>query len=120
MNPATLITICILAVLIGLAAFSFVRRLTARQTCCGTTKVRPSRKKLKKTAGKLVFSVEGMHCNHCKSSIENAINALEGLAARVNLERKTLTVSYAPDTKADPGRIISLLGELGFTATLIL
>ena len=40
-----------------------------------------------------VFKVEGMHCNHCKASVENAIKQLKGVTdVQVNLEQKTVSV----------------------------
>lgn len=40
-----------------------------------------------------VYLVEGMHCNHCKASVENAVRNVKGVtSAEVNLEQKTVTV----------------------------
>lgn len=44
---------------------------------------------------KEIISVEGMTCNHCKSSVEGALNNLEGVAkAEVNLADNNVTVEY--------------------------
>lgn len=32
------------------------------------------------------FKVEGMTCNHCRTHVENALNSIEGVTARVTLE----------------------------------
>ena len=51
-------------------------------------------KKQELTEGTVVYSVEGMHCNHCKAAVEQAVSALKGVAsAEVNLGAKTVTVT---------------------------
>ena len=41
------------------------------------------------------LSVPAIHCDHCKSSIEGALNGLEGVSrAEVSVEAKTVTVSF--------------------------
>ncbi len=45
----------------------------------------------------LVFKVEGMSCNHCKASVENAVRALDGVTgARVFLEENKVEITYNP------------------------
>lgn len=42
------------------------------------------------------FMVEGMTCNHCKASVENAINSIEGVSsAVVDLNQKTVRIEGA-------------------------
>ena len=42
---------------------------------------------------KKVIAVEGMHCEHCKTSVEKALSAVEGVSsASVDLKKKTATV----------------------------
>ena len=38
-----------------------------------------------------------MHCEHCKSRVEEAVNDIKGVAGKVNLKKGELTVSYAED-----------------------
>jgi copper chaperone len=45
----------------------------------------------------LTFKVEGMSCNHCKMSIENAVRALDGVTgATVSLAENEVAISYDP------------------------
>jgi copper chaperone len=45
----------------------------------------------------LVFQVEGMSCTHCKISVENAVQALNGVTgARVNLAENKVEITYDP------------------------
>lgn len=46
---------------------------------------------------KKVITVEGMHCEHCSARVEQALNALNGVSAKVNLKKKTATVDLSGD-----------------------
>ena len=51
-------------------------------------------KKQAAVSGTAVYSVEGMHCNHCKAAVEQAVGSLKGVeTAEVNLGAKTVTVT---------------------------
>ena len=44
---------------------------------------------------KTIIGVNGMTCNHCKMSVENALKRLEGVnSAEVSLENKNVTVEF--------------------------
>ncbi len=44
--------------------------------------------------GTVVYTVEGMHCSHCKASVEQAVGSLKGVtSAEANPSAKTLTVT---------------------------
>ena len=50
-------------------------------------------KKQENADGSTIYSVEGMHCNHCKAAVEKAVGELKGVTAvDVNLGAKTVTV----------------------------
>ena len=53
--------------------------------------------KMKKT-----LVIEGMMCDHCRQHVENALNGIDGVSAKVNLEKKEaivqLTKSIADET----------------------
>ncbi len=45
-------------------------------------------------AGTVVYKVEGMHCNHCKASVENSVLKVKGVqSAQANVGAGTLTVT---------------------------
>lgn len=47
-------------------------------------------------AASIVFEVEGMSCNHCVSSIKNAVSELDGIErVDVDLNSKRVTVEYS-------------------------
>lgn len=44
---------------------------------------------------KVIINVEGMSCNHCKMSVESALNQTTGVSkAEVNLEAKNVTIEF--------------------------
>ncbi|QUY17983.1 heavy metal translocating P-type ATPase [Treponema vincentii] len=45
----------------------------------------------------ITLTIEGMSCGHCSARVEKALNAIEGVSAKVDLETKTASVTY-PDT----------------------
>ena len=58
--------------------------------------------------------IEGMACNHCKMSVEKALNALEGIhSATVNLDEKIATITTDVDPETLP--IEKTVTDLGFT-----
>lgn len=67
--------------------------------CCGggSSSVRSRKKLMQPKLGEKVMTVEGMHCENCRNRVEHALNSLEGVACRVNLKKKTATVSYSQE-----------------------
>ena len=61
---------------------------------------------------KHVFKVNGMSCNHCKMSIEQALKGI-GVEGKVNLNEKTVAVTYDPQ-KVKVTQITSEIEDLGY------
>jgi len=61
---------------------------------------------------KKVLKVNGMSCNHCKKSIENALKEI-GVSGTVNLEAKNVVVEYDKQ-KVSLERIISEIEDQGY------
>ena len=47
------------------------------------------------------LTIEGMMCAHCSGRVESALNALAGVTARVDLEKKTATVTAGAEVSDD-------------------
>ena len=54
-----------------------------------------------------------MHCEHCKNRVEEVVNDIGGVAAKVDLRKNELTVSYAENV--DDEIIISRIERAGYT-----
>ena len=49
-------------------------------------------KKVEVSAMKKTMVIEGMSCGHCSARVEKALNALDGVSAKVDLEAKTAAI----------------------------
>ena len=57
--------------------------------------------------------VPDIHCDHCKTSIEGAVGALEGVSGvQVDVPAATVAVEYAPTL--DRARIIDAIEDQGY------
>jgi copper chaperone len=60
------------------------------------------------------ISVPEIHCDHCKSSIEEALAALPGVtSARVDVPARTVTVEV-DEAVADRARLVAAIQEQGY------
>ncbi len=66
---------------------------------------------------KKIIKIEGMHCAHCQASAEKALNAIPGVEAKVDLEKKQATVILTADV--DDKLFQDALSEVGFEAVSI-
>ena len=90
-----IILILLAAGIIGACVWSLVRRFTGKKTCCGTEKQpRIKAKRLSAPIGSLIIKIGGMRCENCRRSVVAALNALDGVAAKVSLETGTASVSF--------------------------
>ena len=64
------------------------------------------------------MTIEGMQCNHCKMSVEKALNAVEGVAkVDVDLEAKTARIEST--IELDNDALTGIIEEAGFKVTKI-
>ena len=47
------------------------------------------------------MSINGMMCAHCQAHVEKALNAIDGVEAKVNLEPKPATLTLSKDVSDD-------------------
>jgi len=110
------IIIGIIAVIIVIGAFYTFRHFKGEGGCCGGGSYKPRRKRLSGVKCKKTFRISGMHCEHCKRRVEEAVNDIKGVAGKVNLKKGELTVSYAENV--DDCIIREKLERLGYTLYL--
>jgi copper chaperone len=59
------------------------------------------------------ITVEGMSCEHCEQTIENALRSVAGVSdARANRETETATIEGDPDSTA----LVRAVEDAGYTA----
>lgn len=62
---------------------------------------------------KKIITVNGMSCQHCQASVEKALSAVQGVsAAKVNLAKKTATVTLASEVADDA--LMNAVRDAGF------
>ena len=87
--------------------------------CCGSgsNTIRSTKKLTEPKIGEKVLTVEGMHCENCQARVENAVNRLEGVVCRVNLKKKTATISYSAEVSDEA--LKNAIEKLGYKVTRI-
>ena len=91
----TIIIVVLLAVIV-LALLRTKKHFRGGGCCGGGSSTVRSRKKLTEPKiGTKVLTVEGMHCENCQNRVEHALNRMDGVVCKVNLRKKTATVSYS-------------------------
>lgn len=87
-----------LIILMFVGIRSSIKHFKGESGCCGGgSSVKVKRKKLKQVVRQKTVMIEGMTCEHCKARVESSLNALDGVAAKVNLKKKTAVVSMERD-----------------------
>ena len=61
-----------------------------------------------------VFSVPDVHCDHCASSIEGAVGAIDGVeSVDVQIEKRTVDVTY-DDAVVEMAEIVTAIEGQGY------
>jgi copper chaperone len=62
----------------------------------------------------MTIAVPGIHCDHCKHSIEGALAPLQGVgSARVDVDARTVTVEV-DEGRVDRARIVAAIEDQGY------
>lgn len=111
---ATIVIILILGIIIFFAVRGTLKHMKGEGGCCGGGCSYEEEQKVLENPilGSLTISVEGMHCQNCKNSIERNVNKIEGASCRVNLKKKTAVVQY--DREIDPQEVKRVIERLDF------
>ena len=112
------IIIVILLVVVTLALIRSKKHFNGGGCCgSGSNTIRSRKELTEPKIGEKVLIVEGMHCENCQARVENAINRLEGAVCKVDLKKKTATVSYS--TEVSDALLKETVEKLGYTVTEI-
>ena len=114
---SNLIVIVVLLVIVAWAVKESAKHLHGEGGCCGGGSCEHSAKSEKKKLDGPVlhsydFQVEGMHCEHCAAKVTSAINAIDGAAADVSLQKKHAHVDC--DRDIAPATIIAAVAREGY------
>lgn len=116
----TAVIVIILVVIIIFAIRSGFGHFKGEGGCCGggADEVKAVEKKLSgKKIGEVILSVDGMRCDNCKNRVANALNAMDGVVANIDLKKKTATVSL--ERQVSDGKLRAAVENLGYQVTNI-
>lgn len=112
------IIIIILLVIVVLALLRAKKHFKGGGCCgSGSNMIRSKKKLTEPKLGEKILVVEGMHCENCQIRVENALNRLDGVVCRVNLRKKTATVSYS--TEVSDEMLKDTVERFGYKVTKI-
>ena len=95
-NAIVVIVVIIIMLFAGKGAY---KHLKGEGACCGggggSISVDIPQKTLDHPIlGKKTVKISGMHCEHCVKAVTEAINKIDGAAAKVDISRNEAVVSY--------------------------
>ncbi len=98
-----IIIIAVIAVAGAFALKSTIGHLKGEGGCCGggSGSIEIDKELDSPVIEKRTYKVEGMHCDHCRVNIKNALNRLDGVKAEVSLKKSTAEVSLSKDVSDD-------------------
>ena len=64
---------------------------------------------------KKVMVIEGMSCGHCSARVEKALNAIDGISAKVDLEKKEAAIELSGTV--DDAALKAAVEEAGYEVT---
>ena len=121
-----IIVIIILMILIGGAVAYIIKAKKsgvkcigchAGGSCPGSGKM-PKKKLAGRVIGRKTIKISGMHCAHCAVDVANALNQIDGAAAKVSLKDSSAEVSL--DREIDKDELIHAVEKAGFKVVSIL
>ena len=118
---ADIIIVVIIVVLLGFALKSSIKHFKGEGACCGGGSS-PKKTKEKTLDGPVIgrktVKIAGMHCEHCKVRVEEAVNDIHGAAGRADWKKGLLTVLYSQPV--DDGQIKQRVEKAGYRITGVL
>ena len=78
----------------------------------------PKKKLAGRVIGRKTIKISGMHCAHCAVDVANALNQIDGAAAKVSLKDSSAEVSL--DREIDKDELIHAVEKAGFKVVSIL
>ena len=98
MNTTSIIIIILAALLVVWAVYRTVQKFRgkAKSSCCGTPEAVTPHKVDDTDEShypyRYILSIDGMKCSNCARTVENTLDEMDGVWARVNLGKKQANV----------------------------
>ena len=120
---ADTIIILVVVMILIFALKGSIRHFRGEGACCGGGSGSVKTKKVKKktldgpVTGQRTIRISGMHCRNCANSVTNALNAIDGVSAKVSLKDNTAEVSF--DRMVDDANLKQAVEKAGFKVVSI-
>lgn len=109
----TVIIGVILAVVIGFSLKGSLKHMKGEGGCCGGgSEPKVKRQRLKEIKETKVFKIEGMSCDNCRKRIENELNSIDQVSAKVSLKNKEAVIKLGRDMEDEI--LIQCIEKLGY------
>ena len=111
---STIIIVVILVVILFFAVKNSIPHFRGEGGCCGGSGkeklIKP--KKLENVTATKIMKIEGMRCENCYRRVQNALNCIDGVNARVYGEKAEAVVKLGRDI--DDSEIKKAVTDLGY------
>ena len=99
---ANFIIILVILVAAFFAIRSALSHFKGQGGCCGGGETILEEKVLSgEKIGEKTLFIDGMKCKNCQNHVQNALNKLDGVCAKVNLKKKCATVQFSREVSDD-------------------
>lgn len=112
----TILVVCILVLIVVGAVISSTKHFKGEGGCCGgggSVKVKGD--KIKDVVAVKTIYIEGMHCSNCSDRVQNALNSLSQVNAKVDLKTKQAIVKLGREVSDD--ELKSCVEKCGYSVT---
>ena len=115
---STIIIILTLAVILFFAIKNSIPHFRGEGACCGgggkEKIIKPN--KLEDIIATKTIHVKGMSCDNCRVRVQNRLNKIDGINAKVNLEKGIATVQLGKDISDEV--LVDAICSLGYEAEI--
>lgn len=114
----TIFVICILAVIVVGAVISSAKHFKGDGGCCGgggSVKVKGDH--IKEVVAVRTIYIEGMHCHNCSDRVQNELNSLGQVNAKVDLKKQHAVVKLGREVSDD--ELKACVEKAGYTVRKI-
>lgn len=118
MNLTDIIVLVVVVIGLAFALHGAVSHFKGEGACCGGSAKSHERKQLDGALiGNRLLRIEGMHCANCAARIEEALDAIEGVAAEADLKNHCARVRF--DRAFDEARVRQAVLDAGYRVVSI-
>lgn len=116
-NIINIIAIVIVALIVVFGTANYIKKLKKGGDCCpeheeGTKSIKVKDRDKSHYPYEAKLAIDGMSCENCVRNVENALNALDGTWASVNLEDNMATVLLKD--KPDIEKLSKAVSDTGY------